>query len=58
MENLGKYVDIIVMEDIYYLDYKCEDILSKEGLVLFNGKVFVKVKDFFEKDDVYLCFFV
>lgn len=58
MENLGKYVDIIVIEDIYYLDYKCEDILSKEGLVLFNGKVFVKVKDFFEKDDVYSCFFV
>lgn len=54
MENLGIYVGIVVMEDIYYLDYRCEDILSKEGLVLFNGKVFVKVKDFFEKDDVYL----
>lgn len=55
MENPGKYVDTTVMEDIHYPDHKCEDTLSKEGLVSLNGKAPVKVKDSFEKDDAHSC---
>ena len=55
MENPGIYVGTTVMEDIDYPDHKCEDTLSKEGLVSHNGKAPVKGKDSFKKDDAHSC---